>query len=255
MSISRKLRMSRKKPRINRRDFLKTAATTGALTTGIVASTGTATASDHCMVFRVLGRENYTDYRLEFNDLLDVDMASTTEGNDSQINSHTVEGTVHNGYEDHYWVEWSCTKGYLFNVDIDGEAAVQLTHDYCDPGNTICDTVDPVRIDATGYGDYTFGWYAKDTLEPGDNLESPEIEACYPTYSDTGDPQITCEFDPEGVVPGYVDPPDDDPYEVDFGTGHVEGYTDSFFMNGYAHTEGLKYVYGNGDINIDVSYT
>lgn len=246
--------MKRDTCNINRRKFLKTAGTTGALATGLLASTGSVSASDHCIRFRVLGREDHTSYRLEFNDLLDVNMGNDTEGNDSQINGHTVEGSVHSGYEDDYWVEWSCTTGYLFNVDIDGDAAVQLTHDYCDPGNTICDDVDPVRIDVDGYGDYTFGWYDKGTLEPGDNLESGEIEACYPTYSDTGDPQITCEFDPEGVVSGWVDPPDDDAYEVDFGTGHVAGYTDSFHMNGYAYQEGLRYVHVNGDVTVDVTH-
>lgn len=226
----------------NRRGFLKKVATTGAITTGLAASAGTASA-DKCVGFRVLGRENGTDYTITFPDWASPEAGYDTESGDN-VNGNVVSGSVNNGKEDHYYVG---AGGNIRAASIDGSAAIQYSSNTC--GNYVGAVPDQTRMDVTGNGDYTIGWW--NNLTAGNNLESGSIEACYPTYSSTGDPQITCEFDPEGVVTGQVDYPwSDDPVEVDFGTGHVAGYTDSFHGEG-----GALYMAATGDVTMDVVVT
>lgn len=84
--------------RLKRRRFLKTAAATGTLATGLATGPGIGSAGDpECVEFRVLGQEDHTDYRIEFNDYLDVDMGYDTESTDTKVDDSTVEGTVHDG--------------------------------------------------------------------------------------------------------------------------------------------------------------
>jgi len=241
---------------IRRRQVLKSMAATGGVATGIASSVSVASADEgpECVEWRVVGDEDNTDYRIEFDDNLEIDAGGDTESNDS-VNGNVIKGTVHAGYEDHYYTEWNCTPGYIWHAEFDGAGAIQYCGDYCDPGQVMCKGFDQVQVDVTGYGDYTFGWWRTDTstLEAGDNIESGEYEGCYPCYTDTGDPALCCEWDPEGVVTGTVDPPDYDAYEAYFGTGEVDGYTDTYYLED-GTTEGSGYVYGNGDITLDISY-
>ncbi|WP_408958219.1 twin-arginine translocation signal domain-containing protein [Natrinema sp. 74] len=226
----------------DRRSFLKKATAAGAVGTGLVAGAGTASASQ-CHYITVEGKQDGTSYSIELESWDDPSLGYNAESSGDSASGSTVSGNVNADKRDSFSYDGSTFQ----SVQVDGEAVIKATSD-C--GNQVSAVPPTVQLDISGNGSYTVGYW--NSLS-GSNLESGDVETCYPTYSMTGDPQLTCEFDTEGVVTGEVTYSDGTTREYKFGTGEVSGhqYTDTYEA---AYEEGgPAYLHLDGDVHVDVT--
>jgi hypothetical protein len=190
----------------------------GGVALGAIPGLSSADVST-CESWVIVGMDGWTDYTIEFQDGYEVDPGLYFDDADT-IDGNRVEGSVYEGYEDGLNLASGAAIQYL---RIDGDAIVAYTADSC--GNSYGLTGDNKEIDISGYGDYTVGYW--DTLEEEGNVDSSEFETVSPTFSNTGDPQVTVVSDVEGVVSGEVTA-NGNTFDTNFATGQLSGGEDSY---------------------------
>jgi len=232
----------------NRRNFLKKTAAAGVAGTGLLAGTGTTSAATDCMYIIVEGKEGTTDYTIDLESWDEPVEDWKTESSDN-VYGNTIDGQISAGNRDRYRYDGSDFK----NINIDGGDTVIYTYHDCGPSTG--EYPPSCQIDISGVGDYTIGMYDEEDLT-GKNLESGDVESCFPYASDTGDLQLKCTFDNEGVFTYDVHYKDENTTrEHAFGTGQVKGYQ---YKDTFEAAAGLgggapNYLRLKGDLQVDIT--
>lgn len=228
---------------LNRRKFLKNIAATGMIGTGVIASTGTVAAREFCAGIDVYGESGLSHYGVNF-DQEAIGINHSLEDNDV-VDYDYISGVVNGGW-DGYKVSGYPVIESIGTWGSNGEVYMNIWED-CSPA--LHDIKSSATIEVSGVGDYSIGYWG-DGWVTGHNLEGGEIEYCVPSFSNSGDPQLTCYSDIEGVV------------DTEYGemvTGEVKGdqYVDTYtiaWSDLAAYQMSPDAIYLNGDINIDITY-